>query len=381
MSEAVARQAAACLLVGFAGTRAPEWLRRQVGRGLGGVVLYAHNIESADQVARLTRELRDARDDVLVCVDEEGGDVTRLEATTGSSYPGHLALGAADDVGLTRQVASAIGADLAAVGINVDLAPVADVNTDPLNPVIGVRSFGSDPSRVSAHVAAFVEGLQERRVAAVVKHFPGHGSTQVDSHLALPTVTDDAPTLARTALPPFRAAIEAGARAIMTAHLSVPALDAGPATLSRRVITGLLREQLAFGGLVVTDALEMRAISGTVGVRQAAVMALAAGADALCLGRDLTGEEVTVELAGALEEAVGAARLPRPRLAEAARRVGEVGAWARPHPLSAESEGEGAAALQAARRAIRHEDPVAVHAIPSHRAIWSKIVLSFCAMY
>ena len=359
MSEAVARQAAACLLVGFAGTRAPAWLRREVGRGLGGVVLYAHNVESADQVARLTQELRDARDDVLICVDEEGGDVTRLEAATGSSYPGHLALGAVDDVGLTRQVASAIGADLAAVGINVDFAPVADVNTNPLNPVIGVRSFGSDPSRVSAHVAAFVEGLQDRRVAAVVKHFPGHGSTNLDSHLALPTATEDVSTLARTALPPFRAAIAAGARAIMTAHISVPALDEGPATLSRRVITGVLREQLAFGGLVITDALEMAAIRETVGVRQSAVMALAAGADALCLGRDLTGEEVVMALAGALAEAVAAGRLAGWRLAEAARRVEELGAWARPGPQEAEREGD-SAALQAARRAIRHEGPVKV---------------------
>jgi beta-N-acetylhexosaminidase len=364
VSETVARQAAACLLAGFAGTRPPAWLRRQVARGLGGVVLFANNVESPEQVARLTRELREVREDVLVCVDEEGGDVTRLDAATGSSYPGHLALGAAADVGLTRQVASAIGADLAAVGINVDLAPVADVNTNPLNPVIGVRSFGSDPNRVSAHVAAFVEGLQRRRVAAVVKHFPGHGSTDVDSHLALPVVPDDTATLVRTALPPFRAAIAAGARAIMTAHISVPALDAGPATLSRRVISGLLREELGFDGVVVTDALEMRAISETVGVRRAAVMALAAGADALCVGRDLAGEEVVEGLAGALVEAVAAGRLPEERLAEAARRVHDLAAWAQRGAEARLPLDGPAAAREAARRAIRREGRVEIGAGP-----------------
>ena len=163
-------------------------MRRWLEQGLGGVVLFGWNVESSEQLRLLTAALRSERDDVLVGIDEEGGDVTRLEARTGSSYPGNAALGAVDDVELTEQVAAAMAADLRAVGVNLDLAPVADVNTNPQNPVIGIRSFGADGRLVARHVAAFVRGLQGAGVAACAKHFPGHGDTSEDSHHELPVV-------------------------------------------------------------------------------------------------------------------------------------------------------------------------------------------------
>ena len=178
MSSDLECLASACIFPGAAGLAAPAWLRREVADGLGGVVLFSRNVRDREQLAALTAALRSERADVLVGIDEEGGDVTRLEAATGSSYPGNLALGAVDDVGLTERVAAAIAADLAAVGVDLDLAPVADVNTNPRNPVIGVRSFGSDAALVARHVAAFVTGLQGGGVVACAKHFPGHGATE-----------------------------------------------------------------------------------------------------------------------------------------------------------------------------------------------------------
>ena len=166
-------------------------MRRRLAEGLGGVVLYAWNVESPEQLRALTDDLRSEREDVLIAIDEEGGDVTRLEAATGSSYPGNGALGVVDDVELTERVAASLGAELADAGVNLDFAPVADVNTNPLNPVIGIRSFGADAGLVARHVAAFVRGLQRAGVAACAKHFPGHGDTSVDSHLALPVVDVD----------------------------------------------------------------------------------------------------------------------------------------------------------------------------------------------
>jgi beta-N-acetylhexosaminidase len=223
----VERAAAACLLPGFVGLSAPEWVRGWIERGLGGVVLFGQNIDSSGQVRDLTASLRAESDDLLVATDEEGGDVTRLEARRGSSYPGNWALGIVDDVALTEAVSASIAADLAGVGINLDFAPVADVNSNPDNPVIGIRSFGSEPSLVARHVRAFVTGLQVGGVAGCAKHFPGHGDTSQDSHLELPVVEGDV----GEALEPFRAAIAAGVRSIMTAHVAYPSLD--PASFSR----------------------------------------------------------------------------------------------------------------------------------------------------
>jgi beta-N-acetylhexosaminidase len=310
------RLASRCILPGFEGPTVPDWVRRRIAEGLGGVVLYAWNVESAEQLRTLTADLCAERDDLIVAIDEEGGDVTRLEAATGSSYPGNSALGVVDDVELTERVAASLGSELAAVGVTLDFAPVADVNTNPQNPVIGIRSFGSDPDLVARHVAASVRGFQRAGVAACAKHFPGHGDTSVDSHLALPMVD----SLDPLALAPFRAAIAAGVRSIMTAHIVVRSVGDTPATMSREILDDLLRGELRFEGLVVTDALEMKAISETVGVEEGAVRAIAAGADALCLGHDLFDEAV-VSVRDTLVRAVRSGRLPEERLVEAAGRV------------------------------------------------------------
>jgi beta-N-acetylhexosaminidase len=333
---------AACLFPGFDGLTAPDWVRRA---GFGGVVLFARNIRDPEQLSALTSSLAGT----LVAVDEEGGDVTRLEVAAGSSFPGNLALGAVDDVALTRRVAAAIGGELAAVGVNFDLAPVADVIVDPASPIVGVRSFGADPALVSRHVAAFVAGLQSVGVAACAKHFPGHGESLADSHVELPSVETDLETLRARALPPFAAAIEAGVRAVMTAHIRFAALDDAPATLSAKVIE-LLRSELGFDGLVMTDALEMRAISATAGLEGGAVRALAAGADALCLGADLTPEQVA-GVEAAIAVAVRDGRLREERLLEAASRVAEAAAWA----AAPKPQHDREAGAEAARRALRVE--------------------------
>jgi beta-N-acetylhexosaminidase len=227
-----------------------------------------------------------------------------------------------DDVELTEQVAAAMAAELSSVGVNVNLAPVADVNTNPENPVIGIRSFGADDELVARHVASFVRGHQSAGVAACAKHFPGHGDTAEDSHLELPVVE----SIEDSALLPFQAAIEAEVRAIMTAHIVVRASGDAPATMSREILHGLLREKMGYDGLVVTDALEMRAVSATVGVEEGAVRAIEAGADALCLGHDLFEEPVR-GVCDALIEAVRSGRLEEGRLAEAAERVHRLSQW------------------------------------------------------
>jgi beta-N-acetylhexosaminidase len=351
VSKHLDRLARGCVLPSFPGDEAPEWVLRELEAGLGGITLFAYNVRDPAQLAELTGRLRVDRD-ILVATDEEGGDVTRLEAADGSSFPGALALGVVDDPALTEAVAAAIAAELARAGVNLNLAPVADANTNPLNPVIGVRSFGADPELVARHVAAFVEGTQRQGVAACAKHFPGHGDTAVDSHLDLPTVAGDLDE----ALLPFRAAIAAGVQAVMTAHLLVPELDTVPATLSPRILTGLLREELGFRGLVITDALEMRAISDGMGVEEAAVRALEAGADALCVGHDLH-EEAVGAVVGALAVAVSSGRLPLERLEEAAGRVAATARWAgSPNADGAPGREVG---VDAARRALR------VHGAPS----------------
>jgi beta-N-acetylhexosaminidase len=353
MSGPLERLATSCILPGFEGKVAPDWVRRRLADGLRGVVLYAWNVESRGQLAELTSSLRAEREDVLVAIDEEGGDVTRLEADTGSSYPGNGALGVVDDPPATERVAESMGAELAEVGINLDFAPVADVNTNPDNPVIGIRSFGSDGALVARHVAAFVGGLQRAGVAACAKHFPGHGDTAEDSHLALPVVD----SVDEDALAPFRSAIDAGVCSIMTAHIVVRSLGDAPATMSRSLLGDLLRGELGFRGAIVTDALEMRAISDTVGVEEGAVRAVAAGADALCLGHDLFDDAV-VTIRDALVGAVRDGRIAEERLIEAAARVRELSEWV--SEVRAPVAADRGAAREAARRALVVEGDVRV---------------------
>ncbi len=360
-SSTVTRDALAVLQPGFTGTTAPGWLLRRLEEGLGAVALFARNIDTPEQLAALTARLRQQAPDVLVAADEEGGDVTRLEARTGSAFPGNHALGAVDDPALTDAVAAALGRRLAACGVNLNWAPSADVNSNPDNPVIGVRSFGAEPALVARHTAAYVTGLQRAGVAACVKHFPGHGDTATDSHHDLPRIDADLDTLSVRELVPFRAALAAGTKAVMSAHILLPAVDRDhPATLSPAALTGLLRAApadggLGFDGLIVTDGIEMRAISAGYGIERGTVLALAAGADAICVGGGLSDEQTVLRLRDALVTAVRTGELPEERLADAAQRVRDLGAWAAarragdtgtPHP------GDDAVGLVAARRAL-----------------------------
>ncbi|SFF36994.1 beta-N-acetylhexosaminidase [Actinacidiphila alni] len=374
-ADTLTRDALTVLQPGFRGTEAPDWVLRLLGEGLGAVALFSRNIESPEQVARLTAQLRAVRPDILVAADEEGGDVTRLEARGGSSFPGNLALGAVDDVKLTRAVAAELGRRLAACGVNLNWAPSADVNSDPDNPVIGVRSFGAEPELVARNTAAYIEGMQSAGVATSVKHFPGHGDTGVDSHHAMPLIDVDLETLRERELVPFRAAIAAGTKAVMSAHILVPALDAElPGTLSTAVLMGLLRAPreeggLGYDGLVVTDGIEMQAISGTYGLERGTVMALAAGCDAICVGGGLSDEQTVLDLRDAIVRAVREGDLPAERLADAAARVRDLAAWAAQRSGAAEGTAPAAPSgtepgdtggdagsdigLEAARRALR----------------------------
>lgn len=352
------RLALRTLLAAFPGTAAPDWALELVTDGLAGHTLFGTNVADPAQLAALTGTLRSARPDVLLAIDEEGGDVTRLSHRTGSPYPGNAALGAADDPDLTRRVYAAIGGDLAAAGVNLDLAPTVDVNTADDNPIIGTRSFGADPALVARHTAAAVTGLESAGVAACAKHFPGHGATVSDSHLELPTVDVPLDVLRERDLPPFAAAVAAGTQAVMSAHIRVPALTGDlPATFSRAALTGLLRDELGFRGAIVTDALEMRGAAGAAGsIPLAAVAALNAGADLLCIGATVNRELVEA-VAAEIAAAVTDGRLAAARLEGAAARTAALAAWAAtPRPSAGADRALGVAA---ARRAVRQDGTLA----------------------
>ncbi len=309
-----------CLWPGFAGDQLPGWIAQALDDGLPGVVLYGNNTAIAD----LGREIGRRWPSALVAVDEEGGDVTRLEQGAGSSFPGNLALGHADDEAATRGVGAALAADLRAAGMTVNLAPSVDVGSDPANPVIGTRSFGADPGAVARHGAALVRGLHAGGVLAVPKHFPGHGATTSDSHLGPALLDVDRETLRARDLPPFAAAIDAGALAVMTGPVLGPPLDDAPATLSTAHLVGLLRGELGFTGAIVTDALDMAAVAAPHGIGGAAVRSLAVGADLLLTGPGLGDDGGEARLAGAVAAivaGVGDGSLPRVRLEDAAARV------------------------------------------------------------
>ncbi|TXN32623.1 glycoside hydrolase family 3 protein [Lacisediminihabitans profunda] len=312
--------AAGVLLPGFAGTTLPDWLEQRLRHGLAGVCLFAENIVSGDQVRRLTDRIRQANPLALIAIDEEGGDVTRLFAATGSPYPGNAILGRIDDLDYTEAVARSVGWQLRLAGCSLDFAPDVDINSNPDNPVIGVRSFGTDPALVARHSAAWVRGLESTGVASSAKHFPGHGDTAQDSHLALPVVDLSPDELRERELAPFRAAIEAGTSTIMTSHIVLPQVDAeGPATFSRRILGDLLRGELGFAGLIVTDALDMAGASAEIGIPAAAVRAVDAGCDLLCIGTRNTAEQLD-EIERALLDAISAGTLSAARLEEAATR-------------------------------------------------------------
>ncbi len=291
---------------------------------IGNFILFARNVRNADQLRALTDELRalalaETGAPPLISVDQEGGMVSRLPPPA-TQLPGAMALGAVNAPAITRDSARAMGEELRAVGFTFDNAPDADVNTNPRNPVIGARSFGDDPRRVGEQVAAFTRGLRESGVAACLKHFPGHGDTAVDSHVGLPRVDKTVAELEAAELVPFRAGIEAGADAVMTSHILFPRIEPEPvpATMSRAILTGLLRERLGFTGVVATDCLEMDAIKARYGVAEGALGALRAGADLVTISHTY---ELAREASLRLQRALAEGDLSRDALLASAGRI------------------------------------------------------------
>lgn len=288
-------------------------------QAFGGVCLFGRNVRDRFQLADYVAEVRSlAGEDFIVAVDQEGGGVLRVLDVPYA--PAAMALGAADDLELTREVAAASARGLRAAGINVNFAPVADVNVNPANPVIADRSFGADPAAVARQVQAFVQGLQAEGVAATVKHFPGHGDTSEDSHLELPVLQRSLADLEKLELLPFRTAVDAGVAAVMSAHIMFPALDSTlPATLSPVLLQQLLRENLGFDGVVFSDALNMKAIADNYPPVTANLLALQAGVDMpVNIGPPASHLELAEGLALALREGRLAAEALRRSLARLA---------------------------------------------------------------
>lgn len=277
------------MLVSFKGHEPPPWFVEMLARRhFGGVTLFrADNVRDPAQVRDLCAAVQEAaaasgQPPLLIGADQEGGTLLAIAGTT--RFPGNMALGATRSPELAEKAGFAVGRELAAMGINVNYAPVCDVQSNPSNPVVGTRSFGEDPALVGVLAAATVRGLQRAGVAATAKHFPGHGDTATDSHYGTPVLDYDLERLRQTELPPFAAAVEAGAKLVMTAHIALPRLAEGlemPATLSAPVLQGLLRRELGFGGVIVSDALNMGAIEQGPGLVVDTIAAAAAGVDLL----------------------------------------------------------------------------------------------------
>ncbi len=317
-------QAAALMMVGFEGTQPPAYLKELLEEGLSGVVLFSRNVRDDKQVRSMTESLQSlsARsrpdEDLLIAADQEGGPVVRFSDDSCWS-PAAMALGASRDCRLTKSLARRTGCALRRRGVNMNLAPVLDVNTDPKNPVIGVRSYGSNPQLVSALGASTIRGLQDSNVAAVGKHFCGHGDTKADSHFHLPVVKRDLQQLKRVELVPFYQAVTAGVAAIMTAHVVFSAYDDRlPATLSGRVLQELLREELGFSGVIMTDCMEMGAIADNFPHPAAAVRAIEAGADLVLYSHS---EKLQRRVHARLTEEIEAGNLPQERVRDSTRRV------------------------------------------------------------
>ncbi|HEU5140112.1 MAG TPA: beta-N-acetylhexosaminidase [Bacillales bacterium] len=274
------------VMCGFQGKVPSEGIRRMIHeQRIGGVIYFSRNVESPKQVHQLSYELQEyARENngipLFIGIDQEGGMVARI--TDGITLmPGNMALGAVGDVQDVQRASEISGIELRALGINMNFAPSVDINNNPNNPVIGVRSFGDDPIQVSELGIAAVRGYQKADISAAVKHFPGHGDTADDSHFALPQIPHGRERVREVELVPFKKAIDHGVDMVMTAHIVFPAFDesGNPGTLSSNVVRGLLRNELGYKGVVITDCLEMDAVSETFGTEKAAVMAIEAGAD------------------------------------------------------------------------------------------------------
>ncbi|MHA0857240.1 beta-N-acetylhexosaminidase [Paenibacillus sp. CMAA1364] len=280
---------------------------------VGGIIYFRRNIDDLDQVSQLSSSLQEIAMEsdnlpLWIAIDQEGGMVTRIDHKKMSRIPGNMALGATTNPEYTYKVSTISAEEMIALGLNVNFAPCLDVNNNARNPVIGVRSFGEDPDLVSEHGAAVIKAFQDKNLSAAAKHFPGHGDTSVDSHLGLAEVPHTRDRLDKVELKPFIRAIEEGVDMIMTAHVIFPAIEPVPipATLSKAVLTGLLREELGFEGIIVTDCLEMHAIAKYYGIAEGAVKAIEAGADCVLVSHTLSDQ---IDAINAVNEAVQSGRI------------------------------------------------------------------------
>lgn len=315
------------LMVGFSGLTPSQEIITLIERyHVSNIILFSRNIHETEQVFALTHQLqkhaREAghRYPLSIAIDQENGIVQRM-GEVATIFPGNMALGAIASENIAQEVARAVGEELRALGINMNLAPVVDINNNSANPVIGVRSFGEDPQQVGRLGAAMVRGYREAGIASCLKHFPGHGDTAVDSHLALPSIPYTLERLQQLELVPFRRGIEAEADCIMTAHIVFPTLTGSkeiPATLSPEIITGLLRGQLGFQGVIISDCLEMRAVLDTFGTGRGTVLALQAGIDLVLVSHLFSRQLESIE---AIQTAVQNGELDLEVIRAAAERV------------------------------------------------------------
>lgn len=330
--------AGSLLIVGFEGKEAsPELLARIAARRVGGVVVFARNLGTLDEICALTASLQaavPAGDPPLwISIDQEGGRVQRIRAPL-SVWPPMQRVGAQSDEAFSHAVGAAIGAELAPLGFNVDYAPVLDVHTNPDNPIIGDRAFGTKPGDAATQALAFWRGLESAGVRGCGKHFPGHGDTATDSHLELPHVDHDEARLRAVELEPFRLAIAAGVPMLMTAHVVYPSVDSRPATMSKRWLTAILRLELGFRGVVVSDDLDMKAVADQFPVEKTVVESLLAGCDSFLACRD---PEIQRRAEAALDDAAALDEHVKQRLAESAGRVRAFRATLARTPIAARS--------------------------------------------
>jgi beta-N-acetylhexosaminidase len=311
--------------LGFDGIQVPDHLRPLLESDLGGVILFRRNLQDLPQICSLTSALHAAAAaPLLLGVDQEGGRVIRLPAPF-LTPPAAATLGAIGDETLTRDLAYSVGRELRAAGFTWNLAPVLDVNTNPRNPIIGDRAYGRDPDRVAGLGAAAIQGFGDAGILATAKHFPGHGETDADSHLTLPESPQPAARWRAVEFVPFRRAIQARVPLMLVAHLSCPALDPeAPSSLSRRIITDILRGELGFDGVVASDDLEMEAIAARLDLGEAAVRFLEAGGDLILICRDPGRQR---EAMAAVEAAARNGRLSEARLAASLHRLGRLRTW------------------------------------------------------
>ena len=310
---------------GFGGAVVPEWIKPWLENGLGSVTLFASNTPNFETASNLISEIRSYNPDVLIAIDEEGGDVTRLFVREGSRYPTPALLGQCDDEDLTFRSYSSMGAVLRSLGVDITYAPVADVVAYENNPIVGVRSFGMSSDVVNRHVLQAVKGLQSSGVSACVKHFPGHGAVLEDSHHDLPRIKLSKNEYERIHIEPFKNVISSGVSAVMIGHLIAECLDPNlPASLSSKILREYLRSELGFKGLIVTDALDMGAIGGPTKIHESALNALTAGADLLCFSGMGDQSQFVMNSFDWIQSAFNRGEISEDSFIDSSQRIGEI---------------------------------------------------------